>query len=420
MSDATAMDISRDGSSAAGSLTAITRPNMAVAKLKSTSSKPKKRKKKSKFMEPFRDMSAHGEESEKPKTIAETYQRKTPLEHILLRPDTYIGSMEREEQNIFVFNQEKCRMVQEKISFVPGLSKIFDEILVNAADNKQRDPNMTQMKVDVDMDLGTISIFNDGACVPVAIHPKYKVFVPELIFGDLLTGSNFDDSERKTTGGRNGYGGKLANVFSTEFIVETADGKRKKHFKQVFCRNMSSRAKPVITPYDGPDWTRITFKPDLAKFDMEKLDVDIMKLFERRAHDIVGTTADPKIVWNGRDVPVTSFVDYCRLFLPDDAKIAKHRSPCWRWEIYMALSDGTPDQTSFVNSKTKSVTYGGTHVKFVTETHRLSEVPGASWYQIHGARLSISQHVYEFGSMDLCCWRILLNKSYRWSKKKKK
>lgn len=65
------------------------------------------------------------------------------------------------------------------------------------------------------------------------MHTEEKMYVPTLIFGHLLTSSNFDDEEEKVTGGRNGYGAKLCNVFSTKFIVETASRKKKKAFKQV-------------------------------------------------------------------------------------------------------------------------------------------------------------------------------------------
>jgi hypothetical protein len=105
-------------------------------------------------------------------------------------------------------------MVERECEYVPGLYKIFDEILVNAADNKQRDPRMDTIKVDIDVDSGTISIMNNGTAVPVQMHSTEQVYVPELIFGHLLTGSNFDDDETKVTGGRNGFGAKLANIFS--------------------------------------------------------------------------------------------------------------------------------------------------------------------------------------------------------------
>lgn len=72
------------------------------------------------------------------KTIEEIYQKKTQLEHILLRPDTYIGSIEAEEQEMWIFDSEDDTIKKKKIKYVPGLYKIVDEILVNAADNKVR------------------------------------------------------------------------------------------------------------------------------------------------------------------------------------------------------------------------------------------------------------------------------------------
>ena len=125
-------------------------------------------------------------------------------------------------------------MVHRPVTFVPGLYKIFDEILVNAADNKQRDPKMDSLKVVIDVEENRISVQNNGDGVPVEIHQEEKVYVPELIFGHLLTSSNYDDTVKKTTGGRNGYGAKLTNIFSTEFVIETADGKRLKKYKQVW------------------------------------------------------------------------------------------------------------------------------------------------------------------------------------------
>ena len=90
------------------------------------------------------------------------------------------------------------------VAQTPGLYKIFDEIIVNAADNKQRDPTMTTIKITIDSAEGSVSVWNDGHGVPVVEHAEHGVYVPELIFAHLLTGSNFDDDQKKTTGGRNG------------------------------------------------------------------------------------------------------------------------------------------------------------------------------------------------------------------------
>jgi len=59
------------------------------------------------------------------------------------------------------------------VKIVPGLYKIFDEILVNAADNKIRDPNMDSIKVIVDRENGSISILNNGRGIPIEIHEVY-------------------------------------------------------------------------------------------------------------------------------------------------------------------------------------------------------------------------------------------------------
>ena len=193
--------------------------------------------------------------------VEEIYQKKTQLEHILLRPDTYIGSVEKQSQLMWIYDPSTESMHQKQISFVPGLFKIFDEILVNAADNKIRDPSMDTLRVDIDRDKQVISIFNNGKGIPIEVHSKEGVYVPELIFGHLLTSSNYDDDQKKVTGGRNGYGAKLCNIFSKEFIVETADSVQKKQYKQVFSHNMSKKGQPEIKNYGkGEDFTRITFQ----------------------------------------------------------------------------------------------------------------------------------------------------------------
>ena len=90
--------------------------------------------------------------------VEKIYQKKTQLEHILLRPDTYIGSVERVEQEMWVWDMDSERMVKKTIKFVPGLFKIFDEILVNAADNKIRDANQTLIKVNINKSENMIKV----------------------------------------------------------------------------------------------------------------------------------------------------------------------------------------------------------------------------------------------------------------------
>ncbi|KAF9675568.1 hypothetical protein SADUNF_Sadunf09G0045700 [Salix dunnii] len=304
------------------------------------------------------------------KTIEETYQKKSQLEHILLRPDTYIGSIEKHAQILWVFEDDK--MVNRSVTYVPGLYKIFDEILVNAADNKQRDPKMDSLKVVIDVENNLVSVYNNGDGVPVDIHKEEGVYVPELIFGHLLTSSNYDDTMKKTTGGRNGYGAKLTNIFSTEFVIETADGKRKKKYKQVFSNNMGKRSEPIITKCkESENWTKVTFKPDLAKFSMTHLEEDVVALMKKRVVDMAGCLGKTvKVELNGNRVPVKSFQDYVHLYLNSASESVSERPKSFyekvgeRWEVCVSLTEGQFQQASFVNSI--ATIKGGTHVDYVT------------------------------------------------------
>src|SRR5439155_3600988 len=111
-----------------------------------------------------------GGNQKKGKRISEQYQKLTQLEHILKRPDTYIGSVEKTEKQMWVYNTTSDSMEYREVSFVPGLYKIFDEILVNAADNKQNDKNMDEMRVTIDREKGEISVWNNGKGIPIEIH----------------------------------------------------------------------------------------------------------------------------------------------------------------------------------------------------------------------------------------------------------
>lgn len=297
------------------------------------------------------------------KTIEEMYQKKSQLEHILLRPDTYIGSIEKHTQALWIYEEESKTMIHRTISYVPGLYKIFDEILVNAADNKQRDPKMDAVKVVIDQEHDLISVHNSGDGVPVEIHQEEGVYVPELIFGHLLTSSNYDDNVKKTTGGRNGYGAKLTNIFSTEFIIETADGKRLKKYKQVFTNNMGKKSEPNISKCkEGENWTKVSFKPDLAKFNMTHLEDDVVALMKKRVVDLAGCLGKSvKVELNGHRVPVKSFAEYVDMYPKSVTRF--HERVNERWEICVTLSEGQFQQVSFVNGI--ATIKGGTHVDYV-------------------------------------------------------
>ena len=161
------------------------------------------------------------------------------------------------------------------------------------------------------------------------MHETEEVFIPKLIFGHLLAGSNFDDDEKKLTSGRNGYGAKLANIYSHEFTVDTADKKTKQKYKQTWTNNMSKCGKAKITPNNkGEEWTKITFRPDLKRFGMQSIDDDTASLLRKRVYDMAGTVKDVKVFLNDKRITnVKNFEQYVKLYLASAAQAANDAEP---------------------------------------------------------------------------------------------
>lgn len=301
------------------------------------------------------------------KTVEQIYQKKSQHEHILTRPDMYIGTIEPVTDDIWVYDEADAIMKLRKCTWTPGLYKIFDEILVNAADNKVRDP-LGQTTIKVWIEERSVRVFNNGEGIPVQKHREHNLWVPEMIFGHLLTSSNYDDNEAKVTGGRNGFGAKLTNVFSTSFEVETVHSRSRKKFCMKWSNNMLEHSEPVITPCEGPDYTLVTFFPDFAKFHVGHFSEDMILFMRRRVYDIAGCTDKTlKCYLNGERIGVVQFPQYVDLFPTMGEERHKH-SYCRvneRWELAVRVSNIGFQQVSFVNSI--ATTRGGTHVKYILD-----------------------------------------------------
>ena len=298
-------------------------------------------------------------------SIEEIYKKKTHHEHILQIPDTYIGSVSSDLKCMHVMEDDK--IVQKDITFPPGLYKIFDEVLVNAYDHKIRNKTAQELNIIIDDKTGRISIYNDGDGIDVVLHKGEKVYVPEMIFGQLLTGTNYE-KKGKIVGGKNGYGAKLANIFSTEFIVETVDAKRKLHYTQVFANNMYLINPPTIKQIDSKTkpFTRITFMPDYKRFGLATITPDIISLFIKRLYDIGVCTVSVgmAVKYNNNLINIKSFDDYIRLYynkLPSEL-IYHVFSDRWKVGVLFDRNAGFT-QISFVNGI--STFQGGTHVDHV-------------------------------------------------------
>ena len=296
------------------------------------------------------------------------YKKFTQLEHVLARPDTYIGSIDRDHDKQWVLNSNDDKMIQKSVSWVPGLYKIFDEIIVNAIDQCQVDSTVDSIRIDIDPKDGHISVLNTGTGIPVQIHDEYKIYVPELIFGELLTSENYDDTMKRTTGGRNGYGAKLANIFSTKFVVETLDTNSGKKYVQEWTNNMRSKSKPSISNSSAKKgYAKFTFWPDFSRFGMKDLEQDTIDMFKKRAYDVCACTkSSVSVYYNGNQLSVKTFDKYIDLYIGPKSEAQRVTINNSRWDVSVCASSDGYKQVSFVNGINTS--QGGQHVDYVLKS----------------------------------------------------
>jgi len=299
----------------------------------------------------------------KGKTIEERFKKLTPREHILKRPGMYIGNVYTEPTKMFVFEDiseiKGNKFTYKVVEYNAGFIKLFDEVLTNASDHYIRTIQVKYIKIHVEKD--HISIENDGPGIPIEIHKEHKMYVAELIFGNLMTGENFDENEQRMVGGTHGLGIKLTNIFSTKFIVETADGKKK--YLQTFTNNMENKTKPKITK-STKNYTKITYYPDFQKFEMTEITDEIQSIFLKRAIDIAAYSPGVKVYYNDTLIPIKTFKDYMKMFIADDEELFYEKVND-NWEIGITRSPNDMfQQVSMVNGISTHI--GGTHVNYIS------------------------------------------------------
>ena len=287
----------------------------------------------------------------------ERYQQLDPISHIHQRPDMYVGSVRSTNHPwTYVLERDPLRIEKkENVVYPDGLLRLFIEVLSNAIDNvwrsRQENIRCTKIVVNVDKETGRVSIWNDGAHIPIEKTTTTDRMIPEMIFGHLLSGSNFDDTEEKFTSGRNGYGVKLANVFSTHFRILLHDPKQECSYEQVWTDHMRKVNPAKIRKYKKKTGsTLVEYVPDTSLFPGYSLDhhhSELEKIYEKLCVDASMTTRIP-IHYNERKY---------------------HRNPEEYTELY---SEVTKEKTSFeigetrvVIAMTESSGGGGTEIGFV-------------------------------------------------------
>ena len=308
--------------------------------------------------------------------LAVQYQMKSDIEHILDKPDVYIGSIQNTDLNMWCFDQETGKIILKNIDYVPALYKIYDEGILNCRDHlirmlgKEGSSKVSYIETTIDDD-GTITFGNDGDGIDVIIHPIHKIYIPEMIFGNMRTSTNYDTSTVRRASGVNGVGITLAFIWSTEASVETVDVTRGLKYTQRFLENLSIIEKPTITKVKTTKpYTRVSFKPDYARFGIQNLSQDMISLLKKRVYDIAAltdSTSKVKMIYNKEVLPVKNFQQYVDLYIgKKDGDIGKrvYEKLNERWEVCVSISPTQQfEQVSFVNG---ICTYkGGKHVDYV-------------------------------------------------------
>jgi len=293
----------------------------------------------------------------------ESVEKLTHIEHILKRPDSYVGPVDQSSELYWILDGASFK--KRNIKYSPALLKIFDEILVNATDRNSIHPKgVSSISVNVDSDTGMITIENNGPLggIGIRMHEKEGLWNPELVFGHLLTSTNYDDTKKRVVGGRNGYGAKLTNIYSSKFSIVIKDHETKTTYTQGWSNNMTVCDPPKIKKYSGASSSvAVTFLPDWKRFGMTEMNKEIYKIMEKRVWDTnICTSPNCKVKFNDEVLPKQSFEAYAKMH---EGVVHTHCVTTDRWSVCIGPSEDGMEQVSFVNGI--CTTKGGTHVDHV-------------------------------------------------------
>lgn len=297
------------------------------------------------------------------KTIEEQYRKMDQRTHVYERPTMYMGSICSDERTMEIFDDEKEKIVRQKILFVPALFKLFDEVITNASDHTTRaDKNCKNIKIYINKKEGYLKVWNDGEGIPVEIHKEHKIYIPEMIFGHLLTSSNYDDNDERTGAGTNGLGVKLCNVMSKKFIIETVENGKK--YYQEFKNNMLEKNEPVITKTKDSSYTCVTYYPDFDKFGLKGLIDSDVQWVKKRSYDISTTTNKLVSVYFNDDlINIKKFDEYINLYYENPVDVAYDYDKRWKIGCVFNATTEKSKSISFVNGN--STYEGGSHVDYI-------------------------------------------------------
>ncbi|NCP97731.1 hypothetical protein GW796_05755 [archaeon] len=278
-----------------------------------------------------------------------------PVEHCLLRAPMYIGSTSEEKISSYVY--ENGYIVQKDIPQIPGILKLYDEILTNAVDESIRTnfQYANKIKVTFNKTEGSVTIEDNGRGLPIEKNIETGIYTPEQIYTNLNAGSNFDDENKAMLAGMNGVGGSLAAIFSRKFIIDTANGKF--HYKQLLENHIAIKRPPIIKK-SNKNFTIITYFLNYNYFNIsDDVNNNLDSLYHKRITDLAFAYPEIEFTYNKEKIHGNNLKSFLKqiheVYECNEVENAR---------IGLFYSDTDFQQMSWVNGTHTS--RGGTHIDY--------------------------------------------------------
>ena len=241
------------------------------------------------------------------------FEALSGIQQCLLRPQMWIGSMSPITQKMFMIGQNGVEY--KEVTYIPAFRKIIDEILDNSIDVLIKECK-GKGKIKVVIDEEWVYIEDNGPGIPVirkdikditdnrmSDEEKKRIsetYLPEIAWTRLFSGSNFKDSENKTTVGSHGLGSKCTSIFSKKFVGISDDGNK---MCKVVAKNNLETVETVVSE-SKERGVRVKFYPDLNRFGLTKIEPVYVELMRQRLICLGITFPGIKFSLNGKQVNV--------------------------------------------------------------------------------------------------------------------
>lgn len=281
--------------------------------------------------------------------------------HVRKKPGMYLGSTDTQKEHRWALHPDYYDWIQfRELEYVPGIVKMFDEVISNSIDEALRTDFEHANQIDVEVGADhSITISDNGRGISSDVDPEHGKTEVELAFTQLRAGSNFGDDSFVSIG-THGLGASLVNIMSEYFTAVSCDGKKTIKVQSRWDDTQDALLSSVQQLKKRKRGTEVTFKPDFSLFSVDELTTDILCLIEKRVRDLAVCFPQIRFRWQKKIIRETTFKKYINqiaenyeVFETDKVKIA-------------ILPSDEKNHISFINGI--DVYEGGSHLDLVRQT----------------------------------------------------